>query len=135
MTDMSYQTPPMASASPATIPPEAVVEEPTPQVSCACGEVMDKSNDGKELVLYTDDDGVGDVIKTDSSEEHFPDENEVPLPVCAPPPGYTPVCGQRTIRTLLNHLWRPYHFPYAEHVDCQGHSHPRLPMPDPSLCL
>jgi len=71
-TDASYRIPPMALTSPATIPPEAVVEVPTPQALCACGEVLQDEDDGKELVLYVDDDGTGDVVETDSSEEHFP---------------------------------------------------------------
>jgi len=46
VTDASYQTPPMASTSPATIPPEAVVEVPTPAVTCGCGETVEKVKDG-----------------------------------------------------------------------------------------
>jgi len=49
VTDASYRTPLMASTSPATIPPDAMVEVPTPQVSCACGEVMPVRN----LLLLT----------------------------------------------------------------------------------
>ena len=94
MTDASYRTPPMASTSPAMIPPDAMVEVPTPQVSCACGEVVSEETDGKELVLFVDDDGTGDVVETDLSEEHFPDENVVPIPVRAPPPDYALVRGQ-----------------------------------------
>ena len=119
ITDVSYQTPPMASTSPATIPPEAVVEVPTPQVSCVCGEVMPEETDGKELVPYVDDDGSGDVVETDSSEECFPDENDAPIPVRAPPPGYAPVRGQRATRGRSTRSFRPYRFPYAERVDCR----------------
>jgi len=107
----------MASTSPATIPPDAMVEVPTPQVSCACGEVVPVETDGKELVLYVDDDGTGDVVETDSSEEHFPDENDIPIPVCAPPPGYAPVHGQWAARGRSSRSFHPYCFPYADHVD------------------
>jgi len=107
----------MASTSPATIPPDAMVEVPTPQVSCACGEIVADSEDGKELVLYTDDDGVGDVVETDSSEEPFPDENEVPIPVRAPPPGYALVHDQIAVRGCAGRSFCPYRFPYADRVD------------------
>jgi len=107
----------MASTSPATIPPDAMIEVPTPQASCVCGEIVPDSEDGKELVLYMDDDGVGDVVETDSSEEHFPDENKVPIPIRAPPPGYAPVRGQRAVRGRVGRSSHPYCFPYADRVN------------------
>ena len=111
--DASYQTPPMASASPATIPPEAVVEVPTPTVTCGCGEVVEKGKDKEELMLCSEVDAVG----SDSSEEVVPEENAVPLPVAAPPPVYSPVRGQVAIRGRAGRSFRPYRFPYAERVD------------------
>ena len=60
----------------------------------------------------------------DSESEEVPEENEEPLPIREQPPGYSPVRGQRPM--CGGQIKGPY---------CQGHSHPRLPMPDPSLCL
>ena len=120
-TDASYRTPPMASTSPATIPPEAMVEVPTPQVSCVCGEIVAESDNGKELMLYTEDDGFGDVVPdSESEEEHFPEENIDPLPVRAPP-AYAPVCGQRAVHGCSSCSFCPYRFPYAERVDRRLH--------------
>jgi len=113
VTDASYQTPPMASASPATIPPEAVVEVPTPAVTCGCGEIVDKAKDEEELVLCSEVDAVG----SDSSEEVVPEENIAPLPIAAPPPVYSPVGGQRARRSLPKHSYQPYRFPYTERVN------------------
>ena len=113
-TDASYQTPPMASASPATVPPEAVVEVPTPQVSCVCGELLKTEGNGKEFVVCVDDDGLGDVIEMESEEEHFPEENIDPLPVHAPPPAYAPVCGQQAVQGRAS-LSKPHRYPYTEH--------------------
>ena len=93
--DVSYRTPPMASMSPATIPPDAVIEVLTPQAECVCREVLTESDDGKELVLYVDNNGFGDVVPDSESEEikEFPQENETPIPVHTPP-AYAPVRGQ-----------------------------------------
>jgi len=66
--------------------------------------------------VYVDDDGTGDVVETDLSEEHFPDENDVPIPIHTPPLGYTPVRGQRATRGRPSHSFRPYRFPYADRV-------------------
>jgi len=112
VTDASYQTPPMASTSPATIPPEAVVEVPTPVVTCGCSEVVEKDKD-EELVLCSEVDAVG----SDSSEGVVPEENVVPLPVAAPPPTYSPVRGQVALRGRAGRSFRPYRFPYTERVD------------------
>jgi len=101
VTDTSYQTPLMASASPATIPPEAVVEVPTPAVTCACGEVVEKAKDEEELVLCSEVDAVG----SDSSEEVVPEENVVPLLIATPPPVYSPVRGQRARQSLPKHSY------------------------------
>jgi len=73
VTDASYQTPPMASASPATIPPEAVVEVPTPAVACGCGEIVEKDKDGEELVLCSE----VDAVESDLSVEVVLEENVV----------------------------------------------------------
>jgi len=43
--------------------------------------------------------------------------------------GHFFVCGTGTTEF---HLWKKSPDGY---LPCQGHSHPRLPMPDPSLCL
>jgi len=103
----------MASTSPATIPPEAVVEVPTPVVTCGCGENVEKDKDGEELVLCSE----VDAVESDSSKETVPEENVVPLPVAAPPPTYSPVRGQVAIRGRAGCSFRPYRFPYAERVD------------------
>jgi len=105
----------MASTSPATIPPEAVVEVPTPVVTCGCGETVEKAKDGEELVLCSEVDTVG----SDSSEEVVPEENVVPLPIAAPPPIYSLVRGQCAVRGRAGRSFRPYRFPYAERVDRQ----------------
>jgi len=103
----------MASTSPATIPPEAVVEVPTPVVTCGCGETVEKDEGGEELVLCSEVDAVG----SDFSEEVVPEENVVPIPVAAPPPTYSPVRGQLAVRGRASRSFRPYRFPYAERVD------------------
>jgi len=113
VTDASYQTPPMASASPATIPPDVVAEVPTPVVTCGCGETVEKAKDGEELVLCSEVDAAG----SNSSEDVVPEENVVPLPVAAPPPLYSPVRGQLAVRGRAGRSFRPYRFPYAERVD------------------
>jgi len=102
----------MASTSPATIPPEAVVEVPTPAVTCGCGETVEQAKDGEELVLCSEVDAVG----SDSSEEVVPEENVVPLPIAAPPI-YSPVRGQVAVRGRAGRSFCPYRFPYAERVD------------------
>jgi len=46
---------------------------------------------------------------------------------------------RRLIRSYRSQDSFPHKLPITVsvtlHVTCQGHSHPRLPMPDPSLCL
>jgi len=113
VTDASYQTPPMASASPATIPPDAMTEVSRPQASCACGEIVEEAKDGEELVLCPEVDAVG----SDSSEEVVPEENVVPLPIAAPPPVYSLVRGQLAVRGRAGRSFRPYRFPYADRID------------------
>ena len=104
--------------SPATIPPDAVVEVPTPQAECVCGEVFAESDKGKELMLYMDNDGFEDVVPDSESEEteEFPQENETPIPVCAPP-AYAPVRGQGATQGHPGRSFCPYCFPYAERVN------------------
>jgi len=109
-TDASYQTPPMALVSLAMVPPEAMVEVPIPQVSCVCGEVLTQEDDGKELMVYVNNNSLGDVIETESEEEHFPEENIDPLPVHAPPPAYTPVHGEQVTCSF-----KSQRYPYTEH--------------------
>ena len=46
-----------------------------------------------------------------------PNENVIPIPVRAPPPGYAPVHGQRAVRGRPSRSFCPYRFPYADHVN------------------
>ena len=121
VTDASYQTPPMASTSLATIPPGTEVKVPTPPAKCVCGEPLERiTEEEEEFVPVVDNDGLGDVMETESEEEHFPEENAEPIPIQPPPPAYTLVCGQWSTRGCRHHSFQPYRFLYTECLHCES---------------
>jgi len=69
-------------------------------------EPLEKSNNGLELVFKTDNDGVGDIVETDLSEEHFPDEN----------------CQEPTFTEILNFIFQS-NSPTFIHSSLFSHDH------------